>query len=82
MSRKLKRLTFTVDVLFDDFVEKDHQAVLAKKIVDALRFETDSGDGLGDDNAIPVEIRAYSPEAGVASYTWENSQWVYNFIAR
>ncbi len=67
--RKIKRLKFTVDVLFDDFVKKDHQAVLAKKIVDALRHESDAGDGLGDDNAIPIEICAYSSEAGVASYT-------------
>lgn len=80
--RKIKRLKFTVDVLFDEFVEKEHQAVLAKKIVDALRHESDAGDGLGDDNACPIEIRAYSSEAGVASYTWENHEWVYNFIPR
>lgn len=78
--RKLKRLPFTVDVLFDDFVDKSHLEVLANKILNALHYETDAGDGLGDDNAIPIEIRVFNPEAGVASYKWVNKKWEYNFI--
>jgi len=83
MARKLKRIQYTVDILFDEFVDPSHIKVLGDKIIKALKHESDSGQGLGDDNAVPVEIRAYNPDAGVSSYIYEGTEgWKYNFVTK
>lgn len=78
--RKIKRAKFTVDVLFDEFIEPSHLKVLAQRIVNALRHESDSGAGLGDDNAVPKEIRAFNPDAGIAMVKWNDSEWEESFV--
>ncbi len=84
MERKIKRARFSVDILFDDFIEKKHLKEMAKKITDALRHEVDSGMGLApedeDSNATTKEIRTFSEEAGVSIVKYENGRWNESFI--
>ncbi len=80
--RKIKRVKFTLDVLFDEPVDLNHVKKLSKRVVETLKQESDSGQGLGDDNAVPVEIRAMNEQTGIAIQTYQSTKegWVESFI--
>ncbi len=65
-ARKIKRVKFTLDILFDEFVDLKHVKELSEKIAETLKNESESGTGLGDGNALPIEIRVFNEETGVA----------------
>ena len=66
MSRKIKRVKFTVDLLFSDSIDKKHLPEITRKIADALRHEVDSGMGFApedDESPYTQEIRVLNEES-------------------
>lgn len=82
-NRKIKRIKFTVDLLFSDSIDKKEIPEISRKIADALRHEVDSGNGFApetDDSPYTNEIRVMNDEAGVVILSFGNQGWVEKII--